>query len=53
MLIPAILLFICFISLNWFPLDGPEWLETKKKLEEIHKQKEKEYLEKLGYKFVE
>jgi GPH family glycoside/pentoside/hexuronide:cation symporter len=53
MLIPAILLLICFISMKMYPLAGPEWIETKAKLAEIHIQKEKDYLEKLGYKYVE
>ena len=53
MLFPAILLGICFIAMKWYPLVGAEWRETKAKLAKIHQQKEKEYLEKLGYKYVE
>jgi len=53
MLIPALLLLICFISMKMYPLAGPEWNETKARLAEIHKQKEKEYLEKHGIKYVE
>lgn len=53
MLIPGILLFICFVTLHWYQLEGDEWAETKEKLEKIHKEKEKEYLEKLGYKYVQ
>jgi GPH family glycoside/pentoside/hexuronide:cation symporter len=53
MLIPAILLLICFIVLKWYPLAGPEWQETKAKIAEIHKQKEIETLNKLGYKYSE
>ena len=52
-LVPAILLLICLITMRWYPLTGTEWKETKEKLTEIHKQKEIAYLEKLGYKYVE
>ena len=52
-LVPAILLLICLITMKWYPLTGSEWRETKIKLTEIHKQKEIAYLEKLGYKYVE
>ncbi len=51
MLIPSLLLFICFIAMNYYPLEGDEWLKTKEKLENIHKEKEKARLEDLGYKF--
>lgn len=53
MLVPAILLLICFLVMKWYPLAGPEWKETKTKLQKIHKEKEKEYLEKLGFKYTE
>ncbi|MFW9899375.1 MAG: MFS transporter [Candidatus Thorarchaeota archaeon] len=53
MLVPALLLLICFIVMHWYPLAGPEWNKTKTKLEKIHKDKEKAYLEKLGFKYVD
>ncbi len=52
-LVPGILLFISFLALHWYPLDGPEWLGIKAKLAEIHKEKERKYLESKGYKLVE
>jgi GPH family glycoside/pentoside/hexuronide:cation symporter len=52
-LVPGILLFISFLALHFYPLDGPEWLGIKAKLAEIHKEKERKYLEAQGYKFVE
>jgi hypothetical protein len=52
-LVPGILLFLSFVALHWYPLDGPEWLGIKAKLAEIHKEKERKYLESQGYKMVE
>jgi GPH family glycoside/pentoside/hexuronide:cation symporter len=53
MLIPALLLFISFITMRWYPLHGEEWKIIKQKLAEIQREKEKAYLEKLGYKYDE
>ncbi|TXT65644.1 MAG: conserved membrane protein of unknown function [Promethearchaeota archaeon] len=53
MLIPALLLFVCFIAMYWYPLDGPEWQGTKQKLAQIHEAKEKARLEELGIKYEE
>jgi GPH family glycoside/pentoside/hexuronide:cation symporter len=53
MLVPTILLVICFIAMKFYPLEGKEWLDTKKELEKIHAQKEKERLEELGYQYQE
>jgi Na+/melibiose symporter-like transporter len=52
MLIPAILLLICFFSMFLYPLKGDQWNETKKKLEQIHVEKEKDYLKNLGFSDV-
>jgi GPH family glycoside/pentoside/hexuronide:cation symporter len=52
-LVPGILLLISFLALHWYPLDGPEWLGIKAKQAEIHREKERKYLEAQGYKFVE
>jgi GPH family glycoside/pentoside/hexuronide:cation symporter len=52
-LVPGILLFLSFVALHWYPLDGKEWNEIKSKLAERHKEKERKYLEALGYKSVE
>ncbi|NHJ19293.1 MAG: hypothetical protein EAX91_00010 [Candidatus Lokiarchaeota archaeon] len=49
-IVPAILLFLSAITLRWYPLDGPEWLEKKKHIMEVHKKKEKSYLESLSKK---
>ncbi len=51
MLIPAILLIICFIILKWYPLAGKKWQKTKEKIAQRHMKKEKEHLEKLGFKY--
>ncbi len=52
-LVPGILLFISFVALHWYPLDGSDWLGIKSKLAEVHKAKERKYLESQGYKFVD
>ncbi|NVM16947.1 MAG: MFS transporter [Candidatus Lokiarchaeota archaeon] len=49
-IVPAILLFFTAISLRWYPLDGPEWLQKKKQIIKIHEDKEREYLESLSKK---
>ncbi len=50
MLVPAILLLLCFVIMRLYPLAGAEWRETKARLETLHHQKEREFLEKLGFK---
>lgn len=52
-MIPALLLFLCFVVLHWYPLDGPEWDQIKAKLARTHADKEKRYLEAHGFKYVE
>jgi Na+/melibiose symporter-like transporter len=49
MLIPGILLLICFFSMFLYPLNGEKWNKTKTELEKLHNVKEKEYLEGLGF----
>lgn len=44
-LVPGILLFVSFLSLFLYPLAGPGWETIKRKLAQIHSQKEQEYLE--------
>lgn len=51
--IPGVLLLISFVSLFWYPLDGKFWLDIKAKLAEIHKEKERKYLESKGFKMTE
>lgn len=51
-LIPAILLIVSFIALRWYPLAGQKWNEIKHQLSSLHDAKEKEYLEKLGFKYI-
>lgn len=48
MLVPGILLLISFITLRWYPLAGPAWNETKRKLAIIHQEKELKYLKEKG-----
>ncbi len=43
MLIPGCLLMLCFVCMFFYPLKGEKWAETKKKLQETHEAKEKEY----------
>jgi GPH family glycoside/pentoside/hexuronide:cation symporter len=50
MLGPAILLAISFIALHWYPLTGPAWNEVKKKLEQVHAEKERHFLAENGYR---
>jgi GPH family glycoside/pentoside/hexuronide:cation symporter len=52
-LVPGILLFLCFILLQFYPLAGPAWEKIKHDLAVIHREKEKRYLESLGIKYVE
>jgi len=47
-IIPALLLALAALGLRWYPLDGPEWLNKKKHIMELHKEKEKEYLKLLS-----
>lgn len=51
-LIPAILLVISIIAMYWYPLAGEKWESIKKKLTVVHQEKEKQFLESLGYRFV-
>jgi GPH family glycoside/pentoside/hexuronide:cation symporter len=37
MAIPAILLVICAVALKWYPLAGEKWQQTKRELEQRHK----------------
>jgi GPH family glycoside/pentoside/hexuronide:cation symporter len=53
MLVPGILLFLSFIVMRWYPLAGPEWIAVKERLAIKHRKKEKEYLEKYGYKYID
>lgn len=52
MLVPGVLLLICFIILKWYPLSGSTWDQTKKKLEKKHREKEKIYMESQGFKQI-
>jgi GPH family glycoside/pentoside/hexuronide:cation symporter len=52
MLIPALLLFVCFIAIFWYPLAGPQWDQIKHRLALLHAEKEKQYLEDQGYKYT-
>ena len=49
-IIPALLLALAALGLRWYPLDGPEWLDKKKHIIELHKDKEEEYLQSLSKK---
>jgi GPH family glycoside/pentoside/hexuronide:cation symporter len=53
MLIPAILLIICFFAMFLYPLNGEKWNTTKAELEKLHSEKEKEYLKGLGFQASE
>ena len=49
-LIPGILLALCFLTMKWYPLAGEHWNAVKKALADKHREKERLYLEKMGYK---
>lgn len=49
-LLPALFVFIAFLIMKYYPLDGPEWDEEKRKLQKIHEEKEKEYIRNLKEK---
>ncbi len=51
-LIPALLLAVSFLVTLLYPLSGPQWEQTKKKIATLHDEKEKRYLEQRGYRFV-
>ena len=53
MLILAILLLLCFIVINWYPIDGIEWNIIKSRISEKYRQNEMEFLKKMGYKYTE
>lgn len=46
-IVPIICLIIGIIALNWYNLEGEDWEKQKLKLQEIHQNKEKKYLESL------
>lgn len=48
MLVPGLLLLISYITLRWYPLAGEAWNETKRKLAQIHEEKELKYLKEKG-----
>lgn len=50
MLIPAILLAVSFAVMHWYPLAGQKWEQIKHDLSRTHDEKERKYLESLGYK---
>ena len=49
----GVLMLICFFALALYPLAGAKWDQIKKHLAELHRAKEKQYLEEHGYKFIE
>jgi GPH family glycoside/pentoside/hexuronide:cation symporter len=49
-IIPALLLAFTALGLRLYPLDGPEWLDKKRHILELHEEKEKEYLQSLSEK---
>ena len=46
-LIPAVFVFLSALIMKFYTLDGPEWTEQKIKLQQLHEQKEKEYIQHL------
>ena len=49
-IIPALLLVLTALTLRWYPLDGPEWLDKKRHIMELHEEKEKKYHQSLSEK---
>lgn len=48
-LIPALLLFLSYISLHWYSLDGEKWNNIKTRLTKVHEDKERAFLASQGY----
>jgi glycoside/pentoside/hexuronide:cation symporter, GPH family len=48
LLVPALLFIVSFLLLHRYPLAGERWEGIKKELAEVHREKERKYLEKLG-----
>lgn len=48
----GVLLVLCFLALHWYPLAGPAWEKIKQQLAGVHAEKERQYLESQGYKYV-
>lgn len=46
----GVLLFLCFIALQWYPLAGEKWEAIKKQLAFQHSEKERKILEEKGFK---
>lgn len=49
-LVPAILLLVCAVILQWYPLDGASWGQIKTHLAVVHREKERNYLFERGLK---
>jgi glycoside/pentoside/hexuronide:cation symporter, GPH family len=50
MAIPTLLLIVSLVVTLWYPLAGDAWESVKHELAQRHAEKEKAYLEKLGFK---
>jgi GPH family glycoside/pentoside/hexuronide:cation symporter len=46
-LIPAVFVFTSALIMKFYTLDGPEWTEQKLKLQQVHEEKEKEFIKYL------
>ena len=46
-MIPVVCLIIGIIALKWYPLEGEEWRKQKERLQKIHVEKERKFLEHL------
>lgn len=46
----GVLLFLCFLALQWYPLAGEKWEAVKKQLAFQHREKERKILEEKGFK---
>ena len=49
-IVPIICIFIASVALYYNPLEGEEWQAKKRHLQEVHQQKEKDYMESLKNK---
>ena len=49
---PALLLFLSFIVLHWYPLTGPKWEKIKGELAVVHDEKERQHLARKGFEHV-
>lgn len=51
-IIPGVILLLGGLSVKFYPLGGPEWMEQKEELNKLHQEKEAKYMQTLKQKGV-